>query len=121
MGEFKASRCLRSSSSSSLNTCLGCISETYLKNKNSLSALVNRFFMYIYIQCLHIIKHSVCAYRGRCACSIVLADFNVHNRGKSIYQSPLKLTELFQHNLNKRFLSHGMLPLSGHDDDALFD
>ena len=34
-----------------------------------------------------------------CACSIVSADFNVHNRGKSIYQPPLKLTELFQHNL----------------------
>ena len=33
------------------------------------------------------------------------------------YQSALILTELFQHNLIKRFLSHGMLPLSGHDND----
>ena len=37
------------------------------------------------------------------------------------YQSPLILTELFQHNRNKRFLSHGMLPLSGHDDVALLN
>ena len=37
-----------------------------------------------------------------------------------IYQSPLILMELFQHP-NKRFLSHHMLPLSGHDDVALLN
>ena len=31
------------------------------------------------------------------------------------------LTELFQHNLIQCFLSQGMLPLSGHDDVALFE
>ena len=39
----------------------------------------------------------------------------------TVDQSPFILTELFQHNLNKLFLSHGMLPLSGHDDVALFE
>ena len=39
-----------------------------------------------------------------------------------IYQSPLILTKLFQHLIpNKRFLSRGMLPFSGHDDVALFE
>ena len=42
------------------------------------------------------------------------------NHRTEVYQSPLILTALFQHNLIKRFLSHGMLPLSGHDDVALF-
>ena len=37
---------------------------------------------------------------------------------KELYQSPLILTELFP---NKSFLSHGMLPLSGYDDVALFE
>ena len=46
---------------------------------------------------------------------------NVHLRNIQFYQSPLILTESFQHNLKKLFLSHGMLPLSGHDDVALFE
>ena len=49
---------------------------------------------------------------------------DVKNRGRQIsgfYQSPLILTEYFNILPNKRFLSHGMLPLSGHDDVALFE
>ena len=37
-------------------------------------------------------------------------------KDNGLYQSPLILTELFQHNL-----INGMLPLSGHDDVALFE
>ena len=43
------------------------------------------------------------------------------------YQSPLLLTELFQHSLinvsylRACYLYQGMLPLSGHDDVALFE
>ena len=38
-----------------------------------------------------------------------------------IYQLPLTLTTLLRPLPDKRCLSHGMLPLSGHDDVALFE
>ena len=53
---------------------------------------------------------------GICAC-VLCAKISCANLiNPFIYQSPLILTEP-----NKRFLSHGMLPLSGHDDVAHFE